>query len=85
MNGSAILFCMAEVESSDGFIRTIENDVDDLDEEAEDDAIVVNKSFTFDGLDEDPIQNAWDFNSALMQSIDKSVVCRSIDQLISRY
>lgn len=59
-------------EYEDDFIRTIE-DEDDEEVVNDDDRIIIDKGFSFEG-DEDPIQNAWDFESARKHAIDKTTV-----------
>ena len=59
---------------SDEFIRTIEDiEENESSEDLETEKMVLAKGFKFDAED-DPIQNAWDFNSALQQTIDKTGV-----------
>lgn len=59
----------------DDFIRTIDaEDPEDIEDLEDDTKIVVDQGFSFDAED-DPIQNAWDFQAALKQTIDKTAVC----------
>mmetsp|Transcript_27062 Transcript_27062/g.46336 ORF Transcript_27062/g.46336 Transcript_27062/m.46336 type:complete len:734 (+) Transcript_27062:31-2232(+) len=67
----------------DDFIRTIDaEDPEDIEDLEDDTKIVVDQGFSFDAED-DPIQNAWDFQAALKQTIDKTAENQtSIDQKI---